>query len=100
MRPQFTVGRDASRELGEAALWYEDRSAGLGHDFLRAVDASFAQIQRTPHVFPVVHGSIRRALLRRFPYAVYFVESDDSIRVIACLHVRRDPRSWQQRGDR
>lgn len=37
------------------------------------------------------------ALLRRFPYAVYFVASSDLVSVVACMHARRDPRRWEER---
>jgi plasmid stabilization system protein ParE len=98
MKHAFILHPEARSEIGSAALWYEDRSQGLGSDFLRSVDAVFAQIQRNPQQFAAVHGSIRRALLRRFPYAVLFVESDTAIRVIACSHVRQNPERWKLRG--
>jgi hypothetical protein len=51
-----------------------------------------------PRQFSVVHKSIRRALLRRFPYALMFViEADQSLTVIACFHSSRDPAHWQSR---
>jgi plasmid stabilization system protein ParE len=51
-----------------------------------------------PERFPVVRGTCRRALLRRFPYAVYFVPTAEVIQVIACLHASRNPQRWQQRA--
>ena len=98
MKRSFVLHPEARSEIGSAALWYEDRSSGLGSEFLRAMEAVFAQVRRNPQQFPVVHLSIRRALLRRFPYAVFFVESDTAIRVIACSHVRQNPERWKQRG--
>ena len=96
---RLVVGPDAFRDIGSAALWYRDRSTGLGDDFLRSVDATLAQIERSPQRFPLVHHDIRRALLRRFPYAVYFVVGrDDTIFVIACMHMRRDPARWIRRA--
>ena len=52
-----------------------------------------------PGRYPVVRGSARRALLRRFPYAVFFVASPDLVNIIAYLHARRDPRHWQERSE-
>jgi plasmid stabilization system protein ParE len=46
--------------------------------------------------FPLIHGQIRRVVLSRFPYAVYFREQGTEILVIA-LHGRQDPRRWKQR---
>ncbi len=46
--------------------------------------------------FPLIHGRIRRLVLSRFPYAIYFREQGTEILVIA-LHGRQDPRHWKQR---
>lgn len=100
MTPRFIVRLAAEEDIAEAALWYEARSIGLGAEFLRAVDVCFEEICRSPERFPQVYKSSRRALLRRFPYAAYFVATATSIRVIACMHVKRDPRRWQRRVDR
>jgi plasmid stabilization system protein ParE len=94
------VVRDAAEaDVLDAALWYEQRSPGLGREFLGAVDAVLVEIAAMPERYPVVRGEARRALLRRFPYGVYFVASPDLVRVIACMHARRDPRRWQERTD-
>ena len=89
----------AEADMAEAALWYESRSIGLGAEFLRAVETSLEEIRRSPERFPEVYRGARRALLRRFPYAAYFVATDASIRVFACIHVKRAPRRWQRRMD-
>jgi len=94
------VVRDAAEaDIAEAARWYERRSPGLGREFLRAVDVTFAEISRMPERYPIVRGAARRALLRRFPYAVYFVATPELVSVFACLHARRDPRLWRERSE-
>jgi plasmid stabilization system protein ParE len=94
------VVRDAAEaDITEAARWYEQRSPGLGTEFLRAVDVTLTEIVRMPKRYPVVRGEARRALLRRFPYAVFFVASPDLVSVLACMHARRDPRRWQERSE-
>jgi plasmid stabilization system protein ParE len=98
MTSRLVVHSAAEADIADAALWYEARATGLGADFVRAVDVALAEIQRMPERFPVVHQQCRRALLRRFPYAVYFVPSADRISVVACMHARRDPRQWEERA--
>ncbi len=88
---------EAEAELEEAAIWYESRGRGLGSEFLRAVDAAFAAIERNPLAYPLVTRAARRALLRRFPYGVIYTVSDDEILIVACMHCRRDPKRWQKR---
>ena len=97
MTPRLFIEPDARAEIQEAVTWYEARSAGLGREFLRAVRAALAAIERNPEQFPKVHADIRRVMLRRFPYALYYVTEPAPIAVIACTHHRRHPRRWQSR---
>ena len=63
-----------------------------------AVDATIQRMGTNPKQFPVVYNIIRRALVRRFPYALMFVlEGDRTLTVIACFHGSRDPAHWQER---
>ncbi|NOT09962.1 MAG: type II toxin-antitoxin system RelE/ParE family toxin [Gemmatimonadales bacterium] len=97
--PRLSLRSLAEADLGEAFIWYQQQARGLGFEYLRAVDATFAQIRRTPQLYPLVYGQARRALVRRFPYAIYYVVAPDVIHVIACIHTRRHARRWQSRLD-
>ena len=96
---RLVVREAAEADIAEAARWYEQRSPGLGSEFLRAVDVTLAEVTRMPERYPLVRGRARRALLRRFPYAVFFVATPDLVCVFACLHARRDPRHRRERGE-
>jgi plasmid stabilization system protein ParE len=96
---RLVVTPGAEADLTAAYDWYEDQSTGLGAEFLRAVDAVFAAAQRAPATFPTVRGRTRRALLRRFPYGVFFVDGGDEVVVLAVVHGRRHPRVWQSRAE-
>lgn len=74
-------------------VWYETRSRGLGEEFLRVFYACAGDIRRNPLQYPRVHHEIRRDLLRRFPYAVYFSIEGDRIIVLGLFHCARDPRT-------
>jgi plasmid stabilization system protein ParE len=90
--------RPARAELIGAQDWYENESSGLGRQFRLAVDAVIGRMTANPRQFPIVYKNIRRALLRRFPYALMFViEADGTLAVIACFHGSRDPDQWQKR---
>jgi plasmid stabilization system protein ParE len=85
--------------LIDAQDWYENEAPGLGGGFRAAVDAVVERMSANPRQFPVVYKSIRRALLRRFPYALMFViEADETLTIIACFHGSRDPAHWQKRS--
>ena len=87
----------ADAEVLDARRWYEERRQGLGEEFGAAVDDTVARIAATPLAFPRVHGETRRAILRRFPYAIYFRIWEDDIVVLA-VHGRQDPQRWQFRS--
>jgi len=94
---RFVVRPEAEAELDEAAAWYSERSYGLGAEFVRVVDAALSAISRSPFRFPEVHPPIRRAVLRRFPYAIMFRVTDEEIVVLSVFHSRRDPKRWKSR---
>ena len=87
----------AQIEAGEAQDWYEAESRGLGVAFRTELDHAVLRLAANPLQFPIVLADIRRALLRRFPYALFFRIVDDAVFVMACFHSSRDPTNWQQR---
>jgi plasmid stabilization system protein ParE len=88
---------EATSELLNAVDWYEASSPGLGGEFLRAFDATTAFIERNPAAYPRIRGSVRRAVMRRFPYSVIYTSGERGIMILACFHGRRDPERWKQR---
>jgi len=85
----------AQAEIAEAFDWCEQKSHGLGGDFLRVVAAAEEQLTRNPQAFPPARGRFRRILIRRFPYALHFeLLSEQRVSVLACLHHRRSPARW------
>jgi plasmid stabilization system protein ParE len=93
----LSVRPAAAADIEEAFLWYEGQRAGLGHDFLAAAQVLIDGIAEQPLRYPVIRRNTRRALLRRFPYAIYYRIYGDLIVVVACMHGRRNPRRWQVR---
>lgn len=89
------VSLASEQDLAKAIAWYEERASGLGSEFLRSVEATLASIGRTPALYPRVHGEVRRALLRRFPYGDFYVLRGRQVRVVAFFHASRNPRAWQ-----
>ena len=89
---------EAEADLDEVFGWYSERGAELGLEFLAAFTDALRQIDRFPRSAPEVHQGIRRLLLHRFPYCVfYFLESAGPI-VLGCFHASRDPRVWRVRA--
>ena len=87
----------AERDIAEAYRWYEEQRIGLGADFLLCIEEGLAKIQRAPEAYPVVHKNVRRLLIKRFPYGMFYIIEIEAIVVLAVLHERRSPAVWQSR---
>ena len=87
----------ARAEVIGAQDWYEGEAAGLGRNFREAIDALTERLSSNPTQFPIIFKNVRRALVRRFPYALFFVIAGDTLVVLACFHGSRDPLQWQRR---
>jgi plasmid stabilization system protein ParE len=96
------LSRAAREEVLEAARWYGDREPELRADFLTAVDEAIDRVARYAHHLGPAPSSdpslgVKRVFMKRFPYAVYFVELPTRIRVLAFAHARRKPFYWRER---
>jgi len=94
MASRLVFRRGAGRDLASAYGWYESQRTGLGEQFLAAVNASFDLIAQFPEMFAAVHGDVRRAVVSRFPYAVFYRVEPRQVVVLAVLHTARDPGRW------
>jgi len=95
--PRLVFRPDAEAELLDAQAWYEGERVGLGALFAAAIETTVTAILQNPLAYPRVKGETRRALVHRFPYAVYFRPIDAEIIVLAVMHGRRNPRHWRSR---
>lgn len=87
---------EVTYDLSDARDWYESRSDGLGMEFVRMAYAGFSELQEFPEKCEEVYGLLRRALIRRFPYSIYYHYSADTITVYGVFHSSRDPLSIEQ----
>lgn len=86
--------RLAEHELNEAAQYYDREEPGLGIAFLEEADRCLRVIQEAPEAGGVLHGTVRRRLLRRFPYALLYKINPSGIRILAVMNLRRRPTYW------
>jgi toxin ParE1/3/4 len=98
MARRLVVQPQSDLDIQAVAVWYEDQQAGLGSRFLAELDLVFRRIEDNPRQFPLVEGEVRRALLRHFPYGVYFIGASADISVLAVLHLHREPDMWKSRN--
>jgi plasmid stabilization system protein ParE len=88
---------EAEEEVRSAQRWYEEQKPGLGARFADAIGEALKRIAGNPLAFAPVHGEIRRAIVRQFPFGIYFRIHEDDVVILAMMHGRRHPRRWQER---
>lgn len=90
------VAPSARKELSATVEWYEARSQGLGVRFFEVVDEAFTSIAHAPAGFPVWEQDerVRKFVLDRFPYVIFYRELVHSIEVVAVAHTARKPGYW------
>ena len=91
-RPEFH--QLAEHELNEAAQYYDLEEPGLGSAFLEEVDRCLRSITEQPEAGQILQGSVRRRLLRRFPYGLLYKIKPSGIRILAVMNLKRRPNYW------
>ena len=81
----------ARADLEIAFLWYEEQRYGLGLEFLDCVEAAIETISQMPRLYAKHHRNFRRALVRRFPFSIFYTIEENSIIIHAVFDNRQDP---------
>jgi len=99
MAYQLQVNRKAEKDAEEAIDWYEKQSSGLGIEFLLEFLSLSDSIVQKPSFFTLKTPPYRRALMDKFPYAIYFAinEPQKEVVLLAVWHVKRDPEKLKKR---
>lgn len=97
MKYQIYFRPEAESDLQRAYDWYEAIVSGLSDDFLISVDAAVHSVQRNPKLYSLIYKNVRRVLLRRFPYGLFYVVRGANIVVLAVFHMRQDLRGMKKR---
>jgi len=86
----------ARRELRKATEYIENHRSGYGSLFVDEVERILRNLGRNPRMYLRIAPDLRRALMRRFRYAVFKVQPN-RVDVFAIFHTSRDPAAWQAR---
>ncbi|MEQ1898843.1 MAG: type II toxin-antitoxin system RelE/ParE family toxin [Vicinamibacterales bacterium] len=86
----------AEADVLDAHAWYAAYGAATAARFSAELAATVGRVVEHPRAFAKVHNETRRAVLHRFPYAVYY-RIDLNMVVVLALHGRQDPSRWKAR---
>lgn len=88
---------EAKAEFDASADWYDAQRTGLGIDFVARVRDALDRIAANPQVYGTVYRSVRKALVKKFPFVILYQEEDGEVLVISVFHTSRDPSVWKLR---
>jgi len=81
----------SSRDLLNGVIWYEEKRRGLGFEFLNSIENSLFKIQKNPELYRIIKSPMRRCLIRRFPFSIYFSTEKQAIVIHAIFDNRMNP---------
>lgn len=99
MSRYIILSPDAKADIRSATRWYENKGIDLSLRFTAETEVIFNRIALYPLQFPLVHKLIRRAVMKEFPYCIYFTVKKYSVSVIAVLHQHRGNSIWMNRDN-
>tara|TARA_R100001143_G_C3361083_1_gene135879 strand:- start:3826 stop:4116 length:291 start_codon:yes stop_codon:yes gene_type:complete len=93
----FQYHPEAARELLSSVQYYEEKSMGLGAEFLDEIEETIAQALAHPKSGSLITKNDRRILLDKFPYEIIYDVSENIITINAVKHMKRKPGYWESR---
>jgi toxin ParE1/3/4 len=88
---------EALAEFIAAGRYYNQQVPGLGDTFVNEVEAGIGVVLSGPTVWRIIEDDVRRYLVRRFPYGIYYTIENEVIVIWPVKHLHRDPDYWQHR---
>ena len=99
MRYEVRIRPEAERDVRKAFSWYESQRHGLGRELVAELDTIYERLSENPYLYADIHSGVRRAVVRRFPYAVFYLVAETEVRVLAVIDMARNPAVWERRTD-
>lgn len=87
----------AEKDIKATVFYYKEQNKGLEIAFIDILDSSLKEILKNPEAFPIVKFDIRKFVIRKFPFCIYYIDSVDNLYIIAVFHDKRIPKEWSSR---
>jgi len=84
-------------DLEESFQWYSNQQSNLGIEFLEQIEFCFERIKSNPYSFQLIKNKFRRAVVRKFPFGIFYQIENKEIIIFSVFHLSRDPRGLGKR---
>jgi addiction module RelE/StbE family toxin len=98
-RKQYNIelSDDAEKDFDKSYEYYTSESEHIAEAFYNIVNKGFEKIGQNPMANPKVYKDIRKYLVKKFPFIIYYQVKELIIMVVAIFHTSRNPEIWQKR---
>ena len=98
-RKQYKIelSDEAEQDFDNSYEFYANKSENVANSFYQDVNNSLEKITESPNTFPKALKDIRKFVMKKFPFIIYYQVKRFTIRVLAIFHASRNPESWQKR---
>lgn len=90
------ISKLAYNEIEESKEYYNIQKDGLGFDFKGDVFTAVNNIATYPNLYPIMSNNIRRCLLHRFPFSIFYTQKQNTVLILSVAHQHRKPRHWKK----
>lgn len=89
---------EAEADVAAAHDYYDEVEPDLAQEFIDELDRLLLRLSEFPRSAQPVQGyeMVRRGLLRRFPFAAFYIQGGDEIVVLRVVHTARSPEEWPE----
>ncbi len=87
----------AEKDINESITYFKEKTNGLEEVFIEQIDSSFNEILNNPEAFPIAKYDIRKFVINKFPFCIYYIERDNALYILAVFHDKRNPKDWYKR---
>lgn len=94
---RYILSPFAEEDLDAIHEWYQQCDENVFKRFDKAISEKLTSILSNPHQNPIIHRDIRRAVMKKFPYSIFYQIIEDRIIILSVLHHKRNPRVWKKR---
>src|SRR5260221_14686603 len=88
---------EAELEYTEAIHYYLAIDSRIADGFISEIEHGISAICRNPLTWRVIESDVRRYLVHRFPFGIYYTYENNAITIWAIMHLSREPDYWKSR---
>ena len=93
---QIAILPEAQDDILDGMFWYESQKADLGIAFFSEIERNLTIISQNPLAGREFNGKFRRAVMKKFPFCIYYLVNSEKIVFLGFIHAHRDPRKISQ----